>query len=91
MRQSSLRTYKNFALYSQNFIKNKRTYTKAIENLIVAEANNPIKEPKEALSALFVSLLSKRSSPMNAPKKAPIKIPKGIGDNKPISRPIVVP
>ncbi len=81
----------NLPLYSQNFIKNKTTYTKATVNLMVAEANIPIKEPKEALIALFVSLLSKSSSPMNAPKKAPIKTPKGIGENSPISRPIVVP
>lgn len=78
-------------MYSQNFIKNKTTYTKATENLIVAEANNPIKEPKEALIALLVSLLSYNNSPNKAPKKAPIKIPKGMGENNPITNPIVVP
>ena len=58
---------------------------------MVAEASRPIKEPIEALKARFLSDLSYNNSPINAPKKAPIKIPKGIGESNPIIKPIVVP
>ena len=54
------------------------------------EAIKPRNEPKAALSALSISLRW-IISPISAPKKGPIIIPKGIGDNKPTTRPIVVP
>lgn len=83
--------YKKEFLYSQKVLRNKTKYTIETENLIVAETKNPRKAPKDALMALEVSLLSYNNSPIKAPKKAPISIPKGMGDNKPIINPIVVP
>tara|TARA_B100000787_G_scaffold27284_1_gene18030 strand:- start:5 stop:277 length:273 start_codon:yes stop_codon:yes gene_type:complete len=72
-------------------MKNKTAYTKATANFIVAEVSRPNREPIEALKALFVFVLSKSISPIKAPEKAPINIPNGMGENKPISNPMVVP
>jgi len=67
--------------------KNDRHTTNFIKEL----ARNPSTEPVAAFTAVLESDLLKPISPMSAPRKGPIKIPKGIGERIPIISPIVVP
>ncbi len=60
-------------------------------NLSPVENRNPIKDPSAALKALPESLLSNIISPINAPTKGPIIIPKGGKKMSPTNNPIVVP
>jgi len=62
----------------------------ATTNLIKVEVKNPRKEPKAARRAVLESVLL-INSPTNAPKKGPIMIPPGIGENNPTKSPRVVP
>ena len=59
-------------------------------NFNVVDAKNPKNEPNAAFNALVKSILWV-SSPIKAPKKAPMINPKGIGLIKPIIKPSVVP
>ena len=54
------------------------------------DVRKPMNEPKAAFSASLESVLFKYS-PINAPRKGPIMIPKGTGEITPIMKPIEVP
>lgn len=62
-----------------------------ITNFIKVEVKNPKNDPNAALKAFLPSVRLKAISPINAPTKGPINIPKGIGDKIPRKRPIKVP
>ena len=52
---------------------------------------NPINDPIAAFNAFLLSDGSWKSSPISAPKKVPIKIPKGPINTIPTTRPAVEP